>query len=300
MKIALDVRSIADAHPETCLAHARAWGFDGLVVSLDAAWESSGAWADALCTPDAWLGRSRDHGLTPVAIHTGLALDAATRAARRGVTQRIRATLDAAARAGFGRVIVMAASPTREPLERSLERTTSTLGELLAADAKEPGADRMMLLLDNRGTGLTSRELWHLRDAVNSARVRYAFSPHDGQARHDPPSVSIKRLAGALDLVWLSAVDANRAVAVADAAAAGGEVEHTVELLRGLAFEGWLCISGPDSTGAASAAAVLSEAVRSLRALLARPTVVLSAYKGDRHAPRYRPRSTGPSAAGRP
>ncbi|TWT44769.1 Xylose isomerase-like TIM barrel [Phycisphaerae bacterium RAS1] len=167
------------------------------------------------------------------------------------------------------------------------------------------GEAGVTVLLENSGVAAASRELWFLQDAVGSASLRVCWNtalPLAAPQPVDPPTIALKRLAPSLAVVRLAL---ERVVAEAagqrrtedgvfePAVVAADEIDilHVVELLRGIAYSGWILLSPSareaDATPAAAPAADLSVATAYLRAQFAKPVIQMTAYKGDKNAPRY-------------
>jgi sugar phosphate isomerase/epimerase len=289
MRIALDVSMLPDADSQAIAPCIRAWGFDGVIIAGGAGVANESRWTAAPMTPEGLRSVLAGAGLTLAALHTGLSLDHPAGAPLIGAMARMRHALALSAELACRRTVVAAAGPSREPLERRLSRTVAAIRDVAPFAEKAGGR----ILLDNGGTGLRSPSLWHVRDAAGSASVRYAFRPLDALAEGDPISVSIKQLAGGLDVVFVSdaAIRKGRVTRCTPLGKGDANIVLLIELLKGIAFDGWLCVSWPSLHELGLPETVLPAAVEFLRAEIGRSPVVLSAYKGDKHAPRFRSRA---------
>lgn len=127
----------------------------------------------------------------------------------------------------------------------------------VAASASRFSGRRLIL------EGCDSQALWRASELLDSqVALRVGGS--------ESPSISVKRLARRLRLVLMPSSHADFESCRPD---------YVVELLKGMAFEGDIALewSTPDDVG---------KAIARVREELARPAVVLTAYRGDRRMPR--------------
>ncbi len=237
-----------------------AWGFDGYLLSTP--YDASPA---------------RDGSAVQAAIRPGLvALDpqldfAGKNAEQRGAALRaLQAAIRVAAGAACPFVLVggAAGGPGRA---NALEHTIQAL-QTASELARSCG---VTLALCNSGALQDTRSLWHVQDVLRSLPVRICFDPETADV---PASISVPRFAGRLALVRMR-------VSPADDASKVAARSRLLELLRGVAYSQWLVLQV--DTAAAELPAHAAQAARAIREELARPVVPLSAYKGDRNAPRF-------------
>lgn len=167
---------------------------------------------------------------------------------------------------------------------------------------------KVTLLFENSGVAANSRETWFLHDVVGSPALRVCWNTAlrlPGSQPLDPPSVALKRLAAPLaavrlplDRVILEAAGNRRDErGVFDPPPVRPDpvdVLHVVELLRGIAFDGWILLTPPARDATSVSKADPSAAAAYVRAQFTKPVVQMSAYKGDKNAPRY-PRAVAPT-----
>lgn len=123
---------------------------------------------------------------------------------------------------------------------------------------------------------LASRELWQLADSLDARGVRLCPDPAALERRGESVSLVLPRLARYLGGVWCDLRAGDAEPAQGDAA-----LRRIVNLLRGLAVDATLILDG----GGASVRA--GEACAAVHGMLREPATVLTAYKGDKRAPRY-------------
>ena len=169
-----------------------------------------------------------------------------------------------------GAAVVFAAPPLQRGAgaERCHSQMLAALSEL--CDRATPRGVRIAVL--GSGPLRDTAALWRLRDAVQSSALRVVY---DLAQSADPPTLAIKRLGRTLHEVRLPAAWC------AANAPEGAELARLIDLLRGIAYDSWITIVPPDGAWDAAAAATR------LRELLAAPVVPLTAYKGDKNAPRF-------------
>lgn len=175
-----------------------------------------------------------------------------------------------------------------ERREVVLARIAEALGEL-SAYAAERG---VTLLVENGGDFSDSAALWYLMDAVDSPAVQCCWNPFAARTRRERPTTSIPRLAGRIGLVHVCDGKFGDKGALDGYALPGqGDVEipRLVQLLRGLAYDGYLVFDWPKLwvSSLAEPDKALAAAAVYLRGLLDEAPVVLTAYKADKRAPRY-------------
>lgn len=141
----------------------------------------------------------------------------------------------------------------------------------------------------------SSRDLWNLRESVRAPNLAFAWNCATGIQAGEHPSVALPRLASALRIVELSDYSNGQDFSkFPPFTAPESTIPKTIELVRGLGFAGYLVISAPRSP--ISDDALFNYAVAAgefVRAAWKRPPIPLSAYKGDKHAPRFARQSRG-------
>lgn len=166
-------------------------------------------------------------------------------------------------------------------------------------------------ILEPAGTLARSREVWFIREAMDQAAgpdaLSVAWRPLEPALPTDAPSVSIKRLIRSLELVFIPPLppEANRPKPAEGEGKAwiplpqnGDDAAgvFVVEQLKGMGYDRMICLSPRRGSGSG---VDWAGAVSELRAEWAKAPIPLSAYKGDKNAPKYAKPGT-PSTTGEP
>ena len=156
------------------------------------------------------------------------------------------------------------------------------------------------LLVENGGDFAGSADLWFLIDAVEHPAVRCCWNQCNAMALGERPTNSLPRLGHKIAMIHLCDGEFDADGVLLDYKRLGeghAEVSRQIELLRGLVYDRYLIFEWPklwvDSLPAAEE--VLPAVANFLRANLDAKQPVLSAYKGDKYAPRMASRPTAPS-----
>jgi len=266
---------------------AREWGYEGLVISAP---HGSG---DLLLESErgaAAVGAAlREMGLAVVALDAGSGLYSPSEAVRSGARDRLRRLLAAAAVAGARYLLVRGGGPVDPSARvRVLEQTVDALRDVTPDAARM----RVELVFENGGLLASSGDAWFISDAVGPPPQRLSLDVLAALEAGDTPSIAVPRLGRSLVLVRLAdfAFDAeSRPQPILERAGARLDIPLLIDLLKGIAFQGWLYVTWPQVADGRWPA--YGEALPAIAALLSaereRKTVELSAYKGDKNAPRF-------------
>jgi sugar phosphate isomerase/epimerase len=200
-------------------------------------------------------------------------------------------TLDLAAELSCPLVSISSGSvPARQPRDKVLVRIAGKLRELAPLAAER----RVGILLRNEGSLAGSRDVWYLVDAAGHAAIASCWNPAHAQAVGDPSGLAVPRIGRMIRASHL--VDAVFAVngSLSEYAALGQgkvELDRFLTLMKGIGSRSNLIIDWPGSGNMPDAAAMLPAAIEWIKQALARIEQVpdLSAYKGDKNAPKYAP-----------
>lgn len=156
---------------------------------------------------------------------------------------------------------------------------------LIAAD------NGVTVAVENGGDFTDSAALWYIVDAVDSPLVQCCWSPFAARTRLERPTTSIPRLSAKLAMVHVcdGKFAANGGLESYAVPGQGDmEIPRMVQLLRGIAYSGYLVVDWPRLwvPSLADADKVLPAAAKFLRPLIDEKPVVMTAYKGDKNAPR--------------
>ena len=173
------------------------------------------------------------------------------------------------------------------------ERREAVLGRIakaLTELASFAAAHRVTLLIENSGDFTDSPAMWYLVDAANSPAVKCCWNPMAARTRGERPTSSIPRLAAKIGLVHLT--DAKFEGRAFDGYVLPGqgsvEVPRLIQLLKGIGYRGYVCFDWPKlwNPGLADADRALPAAAEYLKPLIEEKPVPMTAYKGDKNAPR--------------
>lgn len=180
--------------------------------------------------------------------------------------------------------------PHYERRETTLVRIAEALREL----APMAASHNVTLLLENHGDFAGSRDLWFILDTVSHPAVQACWHPCHARVLGDTHTIAVPRLGTKIALVLVVDGKFNEVDAL-DAYALPGEgnldYPRFLDILRGIAYQGYLVFHWPKlwnpslaepESAFPAALTKLKEMVRVLEEVKE-----LSAYKGDKHAPKY-------------
>jgi len=173
-----------------------------------------------------------------------------------------------------------------EKRETVLGRIAEALREL----ADFAAAHRVTLVIENSGDFTDSVAMWYLVDAADSPAIRCSWNPFNARIRGERPTTSIPRLGARIGLVKVT--DAKFDGLAFDGYVQLGqgnvEIARMVQLLKGIGYRGHLVFEWPKlwNPSLQDADKVFGPAAKYLRGLLDEKPTVMTAYKGDKYAPR--------------
>lgn len=176
----------------------------------------------------------------------------------------------------------------REPVEHCLARQVPHLAELARIAARR----KVTLLLSNTGGFPSSRAVWFVVDGVSHPGLRAAWNPVLGMSCGEASTVAIPRLGARIRQVQIgdAAFDSS-GLFVGYRPLGDGAIDYqkTIDLLKGLLFDGYLMLDWPQARAEAvpPPEAALPAALAHMleRVKLVEPE--LTAYKKDKNAPNY-------------
>jgi len=241
--------------------------------------------------PEATKALFQEAGVELVCLGTSASF---TSADRREVADRqaeVRETIELASALGCPFVRVFAGEiPPRGERHSTLARVADALRELAPFAAKH----RVEILVENQGDFSRSKDIWFLLDATSHPAVRCCWNPVHGLMVNERPTISVPRLGTRISMVHVC--DAKLAgpaelEAFVEPGLGQAEVATLVELLRGVGYCGYLMFEWPKLwiASLAEPQIVLPKVQSYLSALVSAKQPVLTAYKGDRTAPKFAP-----------
>jgi len=279
MRLCVTHSVLSPTDPSAALSAARAWGFDGILLigahgHLDLA--AGGAWVRR-------AGREKD-GAVLAGLHAGVSFQGGLGEGAEGERSRVLAAIRAASDLG-AELVVLSAGRHRGLRVRAMQENAEILSEL----AVEAAERHVRLAYENAGDLPGTVDLWHVCDAAGHPAVRACLNLGAAQRAGETVSLAAPRLAGMLSVVHLAdaRVDTGGGLSLGGVPFELLDVPRLIDVLKGLVFRGWLLVSPAAELDEASRAAAERAAAERLRAELAKPVVELSAYKGDKNAPRF-------------
>jgi len=181
----------------------------------------------------------------------------------------------------------------RDTQDAALSRIASGLASLAPAASQH----QVTIVVENGGDFLGSQDLWFLVDAVAHPAVRCCWNQCHAKAVGERPTNSIPRLGHRIGLVHVcdAKFDAQGVLLEYKGLGQGdAEVSTQIDLLKGVAYDRYLIFEWPKlwMESLPEPEAVLPESAKFLRERINAKQPVLSAYKGDKNAPRIVVRKT--------
>lgn len=236
----------------------------------------------------------RDAGVELICLATSNAFHMRDRREVEENKAQVREYIDLAQKLGCPFVRVFGAELPRARLWiLGHERRELVLGRIAAALkelADYAAARRVTLLIENSGDFTDSVAMWYLVDAANSPAVRCCWNPMAARLRGERPTLSIPRLGARIGLVHVT--DAKFEGRSFDSYVLPGqgnvEIPRLVQLLKGIAYRGFLVFEWPKlwTPSLADPDRSLPAAAKYLKGLLDEKPIPMTAYKGDKNAPR--------------
>lgn len=175
-----------------------------------------------------------------------------------------------------------------ERRETVLARIANALRELASFAA----AHRVTILIENNGDFVDSAAMWYLVEASDSPAVKCCWNPLNAATRNERPTISIPRLGLKIGLVHLSdGKFAENGGFEGHVAPGQGTIEipRLVQLLKGIAYRGYLCFDWPKlwDGSLADPDKVFPAAASYLQPMIDEKPIPLTAYKTDKFAPKF-------------
>jgi len=180
-------------------------------------------------------------------------------------------------RIGAGRV---------QPLDNR-NAAMSRIGGLLERLVPIAMKSGITMLVENDGDFRNSGDAWFLIDAVGHPAVQCCWNQCRALTVHERATRSIPRLSTKIGMVHMTDASFDGRGALVGYKRLGegdAEIGRQIELLKGLMYNRYLIFEEP--TVGSDPKAVLEPAAKFLRECIEQEPTVLSAYKGDKRAPR--------------
>ncbi len=150
--------------------------------------------------------------------------------------------------------------------------------------------------MENGGDFCGSADLWFVVDAVSHPQVQAAWNQCNALTVRERATNSLPRLGGKIRLVHICDALFNDRDVLQDYVGLGSghvEVARQIEILKGMMYHGYAMFEWPKLwlETLPTAANTLPEVATFLRERIDAKQTVLTAYKGDKRAPRLPPMS---------
>lgn len=280
----------------TALRLAREHGYQGIEIAALRGQDITPFAADLASDPAAVRQSFADAGVEPVCLGTPLRLFAIDAHEANLTRNRLHGFVRLAAQLGcpFVRVGYGDPPPAGDP-----GAAFPCVIEALRDAAPAAAEVNVTIVLENDAGFPGSRDLWYVLDAVGHPSVACCWNASHAMTIRERPTLSVPRLGATIRLVHVcdrQVGDDGQPLGYSPPGSGKAELPRLIALLRGIAYDGYVVFDWPRSPAPAPAdpEAALATAAAFLRQQIEAKGEVLAAYKGDKTAPRYAPRSPRP------
>jgi len=279
---------------ETIVSQAAAMGFAGVELRGLGGELHLPLSPELAANPDSVRRRFAENHVELVCLGSSATLSSKNRrelAKQKGIIEEY---LELAAKLGCPFVRVFAGQAERSDTSRAaLSRVADALLSLVPIASRHD----VTLLVENNGDFAGSGDLWFLMDSVAHPSVQCCWNQCNAMSLKERATISIPRLGNKLAMVHLcdakfggaGVLEAYKPLGEGDV-----EVRRQVELLKGLGFGGYLMFEWPKLwvESLTPPEATLPHVAAFLKAAVEAKQPILSAYKGDKNAPKFAARAS--------
>ncbi len=303
MKVGYSSLGCPDWDLEAIVSNAKEMGYDGVELCGLQGQMHLPAVAALASDPDAVRAMFAEAGVELVCLASDASFHSRKRHEVADEKAKVREYIELAGRLGVPFVCVQSGVSGRIPL-LGFETRNATLGRIAEAmrDLAPVAAEhRVTLVIENQGDFSDSAATWFVLDFVSHPAVKACYNPFNGTTVLDRPGVAVPRLGVRIGLTRVcdgKFENNGRPIDRAPLGEGDVELDRMVQLLRGVAYEGYLMFAWPKrlEPGLAPPEEVFRSAQETLRKLIDAKQDVLTAYKGDKNAPVLGPAPAGPPA----
>jgi sugar phosphate isomerase/epimerase len=233
-----------------------------------------------------------DQKIELVCLGSSVTLDSKSRTVVNRMKEELTEFIELAARLGCPYVRMFTGEVQRFD---NLQATQGRIAEALASIVPVATRNDVTVLVENGSDFPGSEALWFLVDAVDHPSVKCCWNQCQAMTTGERPTISIPRLGSKIEMVHICDAAFDPSGVLTDYTPLGqGDVEiaRQIELLKGLALDTYLMFEWPKMwvESLPNADDVLPTVANYLRERIDEKQPVLSAYKGDKNAPRLRTR----------
>ncbi len=291
MKIGFSTLACPGWDLKTIIAKAAEYGYSGVEIrGLGGKLDLSGL-PELAANPESTRHMFAAAEVDLVCLSTSLTFDSKDKKTVARNREELCAYIDLASRLGCPFVRMF---PGEKQRGDTRESALARIGMELAKIAPYAGEKRVTVLVQNAGDFANSADLWYLCDYVSHPGVKACWNLATAMLQLDRPTVALPRLGHKIGMVHVCDAEFDEHGFMRGGYRMLGEgtteVARAIELLRGLAYSGYLIFEWPrlwDAT-LADADSVLPQAAAYLNERLAEKQAILTAYKGDKKKPIFK------------
>lgn len=278
---------------ETIITNSSALGFDGIELRGVQGDLHLPLLPELAHRPDAVAQRFAERKVELVCLGTSATLDSRQPRVRAQQKSEITEFVELAAKLRCPYVRIFVGEVQRRDNHRAALARIAHALEALVPVAAQHG---VTILVENGSDFPGSDDMWFLMDAVDHPAIKVCWNQCHAKTVRERPTNSLPRLGCKIGLVHVCDASFDPQGTLLDYKPLGegdAEVERQIELLRGLVYDGYLIFEWPKMWIGTlpSPETTLPQVAKFLREQVAARQPILSAYKGDKQAPRLASRS---------
>jgi sugar phosphate isomerase/epimerase len=288
MKLGFSSLSCPTWSLETILSKAKEYGYTGVEMrGLQGELDLTRA-RPLSAEPDKVRARLADAGIQLVCLGSNASFASKSAPQRQENEDQVRRYIDLAARLDCPLVRVFSGDV---PPGTNRHTVQALAAEHLRHLAPYAAQQNVTVIVENVGDFSRSKDLWYFADATSHPNVACCWNVVNGMTAGERPTISIPRLGSRIRLVHLSDAKFDEQFRLTDYVPPGSgqvEFERLVTLLRGVAYTGFIMFEWPRLwlPELPDADAVLPQFKKLLQGFIDEKQPPLTAYKGDKNAPR--------------
>ncbi len=262
-------------------------GYDGVVLSGLAGQDYLPGVSALVDDPASARALAGEAGVKLVSLAAPASLESPSAAEAKRSCQILTETIELAGKLGCPYVSVRLGRTVGGEHRGTLSRVAAQLSAMAPLAARH----RIVILVENAGDFTNSEDLWFVIDAVAHPAVRGCWNPLYGRIRGERPTTSVPRLGRKIDMFYVTdgRFDDAGLFRVYELPGQGDlELDHAIDLLKGVCYQGWLVFDWPRTAPPLKEPeSVLPTVLEFVRQRLAHTDELLSAYKGDKRPPNF-------------